>query len=171
MVGLADFQKRMGTTTVRPSWLTIKNGESKQLTFLGEPKDFKIVVEHVSPEDWKKRGICTYNTGHCFACEQRAYGWNQNIRIYIPVLMNQRPYVIAQGIGANSVLHDLVQAKRERGIIRDVVFDVSRKGEGKRSAYSAVPTDTPAPLYKTQVDIESLLNNITYDKQKTYYKE
>jgi len=154
--------------------LTVKNGETKKVSILVEPKDFKFVIEHTSPDNWKKRAVCTYDAQYdqgCYACEQRLYAWNQNIRVYIPVLIGTRPHVIAQGIGANSIIHSLVQEKRERGIIRDVIFEVSRKGEGKRSAYRAVPTDTPAPIYKAHVDVDSLITNIEYDKQKTYYKE
>ncbi len=176
-MGLRQFQSEFGTSKVRPSWLTIKNGATKKVQFVTEPHEFKIVVEHTSPEGddgWKKRAICTYDPeidGGCFACEQRLYGWNQQIRVYIPALVNGRPHVIAQGIGANSVFHSLVQHKRDCGTIKHVIFDVSRKGEGKRSAYRAELTDTPTPLYKAQIDIESLLNNVEYTKQKSYYKE
>lgn len=175
MTGLSQFQKKVGTSTVKPFWFSIKNGETKQVTILAEPQDFRFIVEHTSPEDWKRRAVCTYDEHSdpvgCYACEQRLYGWNQRLRVYIPVLVGKRPYVIAQGVGATSVLHSLVQHKRERGIIRDVVYDVSRKGEGRKSAYRAEPTDTPAPLYKAKVDIDSLINNIEYTKQQTYYKE
>lgn len=173
-MGLTQFQAKVGKTVVRPSWLTIKNGDTKKVAFLAEPHEFKIVVEHTSPEGengWKKRAVCTYGTGQCYACEQKLYGWNQQIRVYIPALVGGRPHVIAQGIGANSVFHDLVQHKRECGTIKHVIFDVSRKGEGKRSAYRAEPTETPAPLYKARVDIDALLNNVEYANQKSYYKE
>lgn len=168
-MGLNDFKKKTGPRVIRPSWLTIPNGVTKQLVFLNEPKDCPRIVEHTSPDNWKKRAVCT--GAECFACEQRAYDWNQRIRIYIPVQMNGRVYVIAQGIGANSVVHDLVHHKRKYGTIRDVVFEVSRKGEGKRAAYSAVATDEAAPLRKAKVDINQLINNVEYTKQKNYYKE
>ena len=173
-MGLTQFQATHGKQIVRPSWLTIKNGDTKKVVFLAEPHEFRIVIEHTSPDDWKKRAVCTYDAETdcgCFACEQKLYAWNQNIRVYIPCLVNGRPHVIAQGIGANSVFHDLVRHKRECGTIKHVIFEVSRKGEGKRSAYRAEPTETPAPLYKAQVDIDALLNNIEYANQKRYYKE
>ncbi len=78
---------------------------------------------------------------------------------------------MSQGVGANSVVHNLVQHRLKYGTIKDVVFEVSRKGEGRRSAYNATPTMEPAPVQKTKVDTSKLLNNIEYTKQEQYFKE
>ncbi len=172
-MGLNDFKTKYkpAPRTVYPRWLTIKNGESKRVTFLSEPLGFYRMVEHSSPENWKKRAVCTYHEGQCYGCEQMTYRWNQQIKLYIPVLHEGVFSVISQGIGVNSVIHDLAHHKWKRGTIRDVEFEVSRKGEGKRSAYTAEPTATPASTQKTNVDMTKLFNNIEYDLQKSYYKE
>ena len=172
-MGLNDFKKKHGIKPreVYPRWLTVKNGESVRVSFVTEPEGFYRMVEHASPDNWKKRAVCTIATGFCYGCEQMTYRWNQNIKLYIPVIHEGTFSVISQGIGANSVIHDLARHKWNRGTIRDVEFEVSRKGEGKRSAYTAVPTDVPASTQKTNVDITKLFNNIEYELQKSYYKE
>ena len=166
MSGLREFQASYAR---KPQWLTIKNGESKELSFLVEPDDFLYVAEHSSPTNWKKKAVCTYP--RCYGCEQQTRQWNPSIRLYIPVHMGSRPYVISQGIGVNSVLHDLVQHKRECGTIRDVVFRVTRTGEGKRAAYKAEPTGQRAPVIKSRINLNSVINTIQYEQQEQYFKE
>lgn len=152
-------------------FLTIGPDKSAQVTILKELHELKPQVEHSNPESWYKTALCTYESGYCYACEQQLRGWNQKIKIYIPVIHRDTLKVFQTGMGKNSVLHSLQDYFREHGTVKDTQFVISRNGNGKRSKYFATPVDGSEPVvYNGTIRLSKMFNSVEYDKQAEYYK-
>jgi hypothetical protein len=77
----ARKEKQDRDSRPKVEWFSLKNGETKYIRFLQEfdtdARNYDstfgtavFLVEHVSPEDWGRKALCTIaDEGRCFACE------------------------------------------------------------------------------------------------------
>lgn len=171
MGNLSDFKK----TTKKPtglSFVKIADEKSVVLQFLAEVKDFEYIAEHSKPSEWYKSSVCTYDQdGGCYACEQRGKDWNAKIKVFIPVLYKGKFSVLSQGMGANSIIHSLMEHTAEHGSILHKEFNISRSGKGKRTKYIAEPLDpSEFVLYNGDISLSELRKSMNFNAQAKYYK-
>lgn len=166
MVSLSQFANSAG-----PQQLFIAPEEPVVLQFLCEPEDFRFVVEHSNPSNWRKSAECTFFDG-CWACEQESREYAQRIRVYMPVLRNGLTYIWGQSVGKGSGIQGALEYFKEHGTILDTLFEVTRSGNGKRTKYTAIPVDNSTPrVYTGHVSISKVTNVVPYEKQAKYYKK
>lgn len=160
MASLSQF------TNSRPVNFKVGPDETETVVVLTDALDFIYAVEHVSPDDWRKSALCTYDEGQCYGCDQAVYGWNQKIKVYIPVSHNGELKFWGQGIGINSGLWPIL----DNLPTKNKAFDITRSGNGKRTKYTAIPVDIgDSRVYTGRVAKVSLTANIAYEKQSKYY--
>jgi len=166
MVSLSQFANAAG-----PQQLFIANEESVVLQFLCEPKDFRYVVEHSNPSDWRKVAECTFFDG-CWACEQESREYGQRVRVYMPVLVNGMTYIWSQPVGKGSGIQGALTYLKEHGTILDTLFEVTRTGSGKRTKYTTIPVDNGTPrVYTGNVSLSKVTKLVPYEKQANFYKK
>lgn len=168
-LGMVSYKEKM--KNAKTPFLNIGPEKSAQVSILAELKGFTYAVEHYAPEAWYKTALCTFDTGDCYPCEQQERGWNQRIKVYVPVLHRGQFKIFGAGMGTNSVIHSLQDYYREHGTIMDTEFIISRNGSGKRSKYFATAVDNSTPIaYNGDIGINKTLHSIEYSKQAEYYK-
>ena len=163
-MGLSDYRAR---TQVKPGWLTLKEGESKDLFIPIELEQMTRILEHSSPEDFKKHALCTYP--ECLGCEQYAWAWAQRIKILIPLTDGRYNYVSPQGTGKGSLFTALVQEFEKYGTIVGW-YRISKSGSGKRTKYTCerLLEKSTTPTMKN-IDYSSHVINVNYEDQDEYY--
>ena len=169
MAGLGSFNRKNNIITV--PFLNIPEDTTARAQVLSDPKDFTYFVEHVSPVNWMRSAVCTWDSADgCWACEQQAREWNQRLRLYIPVLHDGAFKVLSQTLGKGSVLHSLVEHKIQSGTTWGTWFDITRSGKGKRTKYTAIPVEIEDDsVYNGVTGMKELLKSIDYSEQAKYY--
>ena len=166
MAGLSSFKGSTG-----PKYLYINGDATVRLQFLCEPEQFKFVVEHTAPGNWRNTAQCTFLDG-CWACEQQSREFAQRVKVYMPVLVKGEPHIWSQSTGKGSGMQGALARIKEHGTVLDTVFDVTRSGNGKRTKYTAIPVDNGSPvLYTGQVSLEKVTKVVPYEQQANYYKK
>jgi len=172
MAGLSSFNKKNNVVTV--GYLRVPEDGTERVRVLSEPKEFTYFVEHVSPLNWMKSAVCTYDSPDgCWACEQKTFEWNQRLRVYIPVFHEGEVKIFSQTLGKGSVLHSLVQHKIESGSIAHKEFDIVRSGKGKRTKYTAIPVENgDSVVYNGKYGWDAtMLKSVDYSEQAEYYTQ
>lgn len=191
-----EYQER----TERPTfdWFGVPANKSAKVVFLqeldGDLADEKGVarylVEHTSPQDFKRRAECTFDeeTGErCFACEMNQEdpkgNWWAKTNFYVQVYTegpDDKPgkgkvKVLSRGISnKGGDFFDLLltwATEENEGRVTGQTFVISKGGE-KTSPWSLMPTTKKLEVPETAelIDLEKAIGNkVEYDKQKNFY--
>lgn len=143
-----------------------------------------MAVEHVSPENWKRRATCTLDSeGRCFACEQHKASqgdpeykgqWKQKTNLYVNVLVDtpDGPRVEVLSRNANSsFVEQLLQELRDEDGITDANYRITKSGTGTSTTWT-LKRLKGEPLDDKGVEVfpdESVLRAVEYDRQPKYY--
>jgi hypothetical protein len=117
--------------------------------------------EHVHPTNFQVKALCTMDDeDRCYGCEQyradykddsvpkeKKGRWRARARLYANVLVDptgkeEDRYVaiLSQGFGPKGVAEDIVNLALSAGAITDRSFTLSRKGTGRDTSWSLVPS-------------------------------
>lgn len=176
-------------------FLTIKDGDSYKIRFLQEFDEgsklyderrgtVTVVEEHVSPKDFRKRAVCTYEEeGRCWACEQTSLPeigkkWKARMRFYANVIVRgesgDKVKILAQGFGDKNIGTTLVGIAEEYENLGGQDFKLSRKGAGMNdTSYTLIPL-APKKLSAEDeklevVDVGKFINYVSYEQQANYF--
>lgn len=178
-------------------WFSLKNGGSAKVVFLQEldedladSKGSAIyLVEHTSPQDFKRRAECTFDEEagtRCFACEMNQEepnnSWWAKTNFYVQVYVETKDD--KPGEGSVKVLSRPVSNKEggffdllyewaieeNGGKVTGRTFTIS-KGAEKTSPWSLMPTTKmlQVPENVELVDLETLKRTIPYEQQRNFY--
>jgi hypothetical protein len=139
-----------------------------------------LVLEHTSPEDWKKTAECTADEGSCFACDQ---GWRQKQVFYANVLVDDGksdPYVAvwSRGLGKQSVAAGLYAMAGDDDYdlsITDKTFKFKRTGTTKDdTTYTLTPLPKPhdknvEDFADELFDLDGVPFHVNPERQEKYY--
>jgi hypothetical protein len=140
-----------------------------------------LATEHVNPENFRIKAVCSADEGSCYGCEQHRKdykaGWKQKTRLYINVLVDDginEPYVavLSQGNGPKSVTPSLIEQAGEIGTITDKWFKLKRQGAGQTdTSYLLTPLgahDKNVEDYEL-FDLEKVVRQVPYEDQEAHY--
>lgn len=166
-------------------WVKLKSGDSVRIVFLQEldvdsPNYSKknglgrLVSQHTSPKDWRKKAECTIETGSCYGCEQQ---FPLSRQFYINVLVDdgkEDPYVavLSRGTGKNSVSRQILEYAAEDETITDKWFKLKREGDGKDdTTYFLMPSkphDLDIESFEVY-DLGQVVFRVKPENQESYY--
>lgn len=186
-------------------YLTLKDKESVEGRFLQElDADLPgyseknglvhVVLEHKGPgsQGYKRRALCTIETGNCYPCEQRRKAnqegteewknWSKaSPRYYInfvvdPETDNERVVVINQGVeGQATFFTDLIEEASNGGIVNKKWRLTRRGAEASNTTYRARvegeldKSAKPVEDFEV-VDLSTVYRQIPYEEQEQYYE-
>lgn len=180
-------------------FLSLKDGDSAKIRFLQEfdnesplyderRGELIVVEEHVSPKDYKIRGVCSLESEEkCWACEQIqaisddkvAKKWKPKMRFYANVIVRgtdgpDKVKILAQGFGDKNVGSDLINIAEEFGTLGHSDMKISRKGSGMNdTSYSLLPLAakdmTKADKELELIDLSKFVKFVTYEDQSSFY--
>lgn len=191
----------------RSTWVKLKDKESANIVFLqeldksapgySEDRGLGIIaMEHVSPDDFRKKALCTAADGACFGCEMNKAGWDSNQgkdkdddtrykgawkarhRLYINVLVlkaGEEPYVaiLSQGKNDKAITDDLIDYAVDDGTITSQVFKLTRRGDAwNNTSYSmkAVPSaELPDTSEYEVYDLHKVVREVPYEEQPAFF--
>lgn len=184
--GGGDYKER-----VKATWVSLKANEEVKLVFLqeidkGSPNYSEknglanLVLEHQSPDDWKKSAECTIEEGSCYGC---ANGWRQKQVFYVNCLVikgKEDPFVavFSRGLGKGSVAQGLYNMAGDDDYnlsITDKVFKFSRTGSTKDDTTYTLTPLPKASEYNVEdytdklFDLEGVPFNVAPERQAKYY--
>ena len=183
-------------------WFSLKDGSVK-VQFLQELGDEApnynkdrgkavYLVEHVSPYDFRKKALCTYESdGRCWACEMnqeetsvelddgkgnkvvKNYPWSQKTNMYIYLITEHGDVKVLSWPAPGSVFDLLYQFAEEEndGSITGQTFAIS-KGPQRNDKWSLMPSkkEIPIPDDLALVNLEEAVGfKVEYEKQKSFY--
>jgi len=184
-----------GSTSDAPKtvWFKLKDKQAVKVLFLQEmdadSKNYSlkndlgfVATEHVSPEDFKIKAVCTADEGGCYGCEMHdkmgwKAGWKQKSRLYINVLVDDGinpPFVavLSQGNGPKSVTPLLLEYAGLAGTITDKWYRIKRDGSGQTdTSYMLMPLsehDKNVEDYEL-FDLEKVVRQVPYEEQEAFY--
>lgn len=189
----ARFAGRGEDSGPRTVWFKISDKQTAKVLFLQEldsdSENYSkkndvgaLAVEHVNPENWKRKALCTIDDeGKCYGCEQHQKdwkaGWKQKTRLYTNVLVDNgvdEPYVaiLSQGNGPKSVTPSLIEYATDDGTITDKWFKIKRTGAGATdTSYLLMPgakSDKNVEDYEL-FDLEKVVRYVPYAQQEAHY--
>lgn len=210
--GIRDYyaeqeRKKEEREANRSTWVKLKDGESANIVFLqeldksapgyNEERGLGIIaMEHASPDDFKKKALCTAADGACFGCEQNKAGWDSNQgkdkddktrykgawkarhRLYINVLVTkagEEPYVaiLSQGKNEKAITDDLLDIAVDEGTVTNQVFKLTRRGaEFNNTSYSmrALPKEELPETADYEVyDLHKVVRSVPYEEQPAFF--
>lgn len=138
-----------------------------------------VAIEHVSPINFRRRGLCTRESlGECFGCEMNAAnpgkGWAQKDNAYVLFLADVgeglKTYVIQRN--ANSSFFDsLLVEIDDEGSITDSLYRITKTGEGKQTNWNLkrVKGDLRDASDAEVFTKDDLVREIPYAEQPTFY--
>ncbi len=182
-----------GDDAPKTKWFKLADKQSVKVVFLQEldpdSENYStkndlgfIATEHVNPENFRVKAVCSADEGPCYGCEQHRKdykaGWKQKTRLYINVLVDDGindPYVavLSQGNGPKSVTPALIEFAGEVGTITDKWFKIKRQGAGQTDTSYLL---TPLASHDKNVedydlfDLEKVVRQVPYDEQATFYE-
>lgn len=200
-------RKREEREAGRSTWLKLKDKESANILFLQElAKDAPgyredrglgfIAMEHVHPDDFRKKALCTAADGACFGCELNKKGWDSNQgkdkddetrykgawkarhRLYINVLVmkaGEEPFVaiLSQGKSEKMITDDLLDYAVDDGTIRGQVFKLTRRGDKfNNTSYSikGLPNEeVPDDADYEVFDLHKVVRSVPYEEQPAFF--
>ncbi len=190
----AEDAKFNGSGDSNPiTWFKLTDKQSVKVVFLQEldpnSTNFSqkndlgfLAVEHVNPENWRKKAVCTKDEeGVCYGCEQHAKdwkaGWKQKTRLYINVLVidgDKEPFVavLSQGNGPKSITPTLIEYAGDDETITDKFFSVKRSGAGATDTSYTLRAGKEHGLDVESYelfDLEKALRQIPYERQEAHY--
>lgn len=161
-----DERRAAAADRVKVTWVKLSDGDSIKIRFLQELDEDSpnysekngvgfIAVEHSSPEDYKRKAVCTSDQGGCYACDRvrsasdkdERSGWKQRQKLYINVLVDNgkdEPFVavLSQGNGAKSITPGLIEFATDNVSITNRYFRIKRTGSGiSDTSYTLTPQD------------------------------
>lgn len=192
LVDQANEEKKIEKTKTRWLGQVIGDGQSARIRFVNELDEDSpsytpdrglaiVAYEHVDPDDYRHKAVCTEETGHCYGCEQVAKGvkgWWKKMRFYINVLIDNgvdEPFVAtwSMSVKRNPTFDILREYSQETGSISNLTWRLKRNGTGTDTTWALIPTSPDAaPFDWSDIDIpvlESVLYQIPYEKQATWF--
>lgn len=202
--GLKEYNKynedkearRIEAEANRLTWVKLDAGQSVKMRPLQELDDNSknysakngqgfIAVEHVSPDNYQLKILCTAEEDGCVGCEQHKLhrtdaeykgGWKQKPRLYLNVLIDDGkndPYVavLSQGTGDKSITPQLLEYA-EDGSITDRWYKLSRKGGGLTTSYllkaEDKTDDVDVEAYEMQ-ELTKAVRDVPYEDQTEHF--
>jgi hypothetical protein len=165
----------------------LKKGESRKIRFLQELDtasplyDEKfglglVVSEYQHPNVWWLRLVDTSDDsdGQCWPLEQ---GWESKLTLYVNVVdveTNEIFYLSRSVLGG--IGKTVIDSALERGKLTDIVWKVSKSGEGMKTRYEFVVSDftseelgvSPDALVDFRTDV---LREVPYEEQEKFVRE
>ncbi len=153
-------------------------------------------VEHALPANFMVKALCSMSDEDaCYGCEQyrKDYAdesvpkdkkgrWRGKQRLYINVLVKPKngdePYVaiMSQGFGDKGAATAIINAAVENGIITDRAWTLTRKGEGRDTAWSITPSFKEDASFKPEdyevYDLRKVATrDVPYAEQAEFFAE
>jgi hypothetical protein len=197
---LADIKKKAAEKASfsgdgESSFLSLKDGDKVSIRFLQEFDDdsplyderrgaMKVIMEHVSPADYKKSAVCTAESeGRCWACEQTSLpdigkNWKPRMRLYANVLLRSesgdKVKVIKGGFSDKGIGEKLINIAEEFEQLGGQDISYSRRGSGKNDTSYDVLPKAPKKMTKEEegvelIDLSRFAKEISYDNQAAFY--
>ena len=182
----ADYQKT--------TWLRLADGESVKARFVNEldsdSPNFDehrglavVVAEHTSPDDFRKKAVCTQDTdGRCFACEmdrkEPRKGWRSRLRYYTNVLVlpeDDKPFVTvwSQGVSTKSAFNLIREYAMDTGSVSNLVWKIKRNGQGTETSYVLMPGAPDQEPFDWSpyeyFNLEKVVREVPYSEQEAFY--
>lgn len=178
-------------------WFKLANGTSAKVEFLQELDEeladsrgaAVYLVEHNSPQDFRRRGECTFDEesgSRCFACEMNQEepksNWWAKTNFYVNVYVetkNDKPgegkvQLLSRPISNKDggFFDDLLAWAMEEneGKVTGQTFTIS-KGSEKTSPWTFIPSSKKLEVPEN-IELwapEAIVNKIPYEKQKSFY--
>lgn len=197
-----EEQERRKEAADKPktNWLNIPDGKTYEVRFLQELDKSGagyseknglgfFATEHSNPDDFRKKALCTIETGECYGCEQkelfykakdnvRGGGWKAKSRLYINVLVRddkgeEYVAVMSQPNGTKSVIAPmLVDEAVEQGTITNAWWKITRTGKGSETAYRArigQPKNDVNPEDYELFDLKNCIREVDYEDQPEHF--
>jgi len=197
MTTLADILKKKQERSERAerpkvTYFSLTNNNPARIQFLQEldpdAPNFNaahgsalFLVEHVSPEDFKRKALCTMETeGRCFACEMNQEdpkgNWWAKTNMYVQVLDAKDNKIKVLSRPAPGTFFDPLYewAQEENGgSVMNATLKIT-KPEGKQTSWAFIQTknelNVPESVFAELVDLEAAIGyKVEFDKQRSYY--
>jgi len=174
-------------------WFSLKDNNPARVRFLQEldpdapnydsnKGSALFLVEHVSPQDYRRKAECTIETeGRCFACEMAQEDpkpeggtWFQKTNMYIQVFDAKTNSVRILSRPAPGSFFDALYdyaADENEGSIVGPTFKI-QKGPGKTDPWTLMPTNNKLEVPETVelVDLSKAIGvKVEYAKQRNFY--
>lgn len=195
----AKKEKAERDSRPKVEWFSLKNGETKYIRFLQElDEDMRnfdskfgtaeFLLEHVSPEDWARKAVCTMeDEGRCFGCEMNKEvekvvdengkdkwrPWAPKSNFYIYVVDAKGDVKVMSRPTGNKLFDALTKEIDENdNSLTDLTFEIS-KGPNKSDAWEVRPTKKnhfELPEIPEIVDLGSAVGfKVPYAEQRSFY--
>lgn len=188
----ADEAKNGGSEDrVATKWFKLEDKQAAKIVFLQEldpnsdnysqKNDLGVLaVEHVNPENWRRKALCTIDEGDCYGCEQHRKDykakWGQKKRLYINVLVDDgenEPYVavLSQGTSGQSITPTLLEYFEDDNTITDKWFTIRRNGLKTDTSYT-LRAGKEHGLNVEDYEVfkwDDVLRDVSYDQQEAHY--
>ncbi len=197
MTTLADILKKKQERSERAerpkvTYFSLTNNNPARIAFLQEldpdaPNynaahgSALFLVEHVSPEDFKRKALCTIESeGRCFGCEMNQEepkgDWWAKTNMYVQVLdAKDNKIKVLSRPAPGTFFNPLFEWSQDEndGSVMGATLKIS-KPEGKQASWTFVPTrnvlEVPDSIFAELVDLEAAIGfKVEYDKQRNYY--
>lgn len=194
-------RRKEAAQSAKVEWLNIPDGQTYEIRFLQELDESGagyleqnglgfFATEHQNPDDYRKKALCTAETGECYGCEQsrlaykagdkdRGGGWKAKSRLYINVLARdpkggEKVAVMSQSNGSKSSVAPLVlEYAVDEGTITDRWWKIKRTGTGSGTSYLPKPATTPKDDVKLDeyelFDLTKCVREVPYAEQEAHY--
>jgi hypothetical protein len=182
-----------GSDAPKTKWFKLSDKQAVKVLFLQEldpdSANFSVkndlgflATEHVNPENFRIKAVCSADEGACYGCEMHdkmgwKAGWKQKTRLYINVLVDDGvndPYVavLSQGNGPKSITPALLEYAGLVGTITDKWYRIKRDGAGQTdTSYLLMPLgphDKNVEDYELY-DLEKVVRQVPYEEQAAHY--
>lgn len=197
MVSIADVLKQKRDRAERADrievdWFSLKDNNPARIVFLQEldpdapnfdsaKGSAAFLVEHVSPHNFHRKGLCSFETeGRCFGCEMAEIepkpkdgSWWKKTNMYIQVFdaKDKKVKVLSRPApgGFFDTLYEYA-GDDNNGNVTGITFKIG-KGPNKTDPWTLMPTNNKLEIPDgIQLDDMSKLGvTVEYDKQRNFY--
>lgn len=194
-------RRKEAASASKVEWLNIPNGKTYEVRFLQELDKSGagyseknglgfFATEHSNPDDFRRKALCTIESGQCYGCEQskaaykagdneRGGKWRAKSRLYINVLFRDEKgkeavAVMSQPNGSKSVIAPMVLDQAvEEGTITDRWWKIKRTGEKSETTYIPRVGQPVDDVNLDDYDVFDLkagcVRDVPYDEQAAHY--